>query len=124
MISAGIVIDPAIHHGIQSTISLLTQYKTVIMLVAAGVGAAFVSDWFVGALTPAITILHISPAFTGLVIVALVMILLPLLFLAMIGAAGWLTCYWATHFTFIMRPGGGFRVMMLKAPSWMRRIVP
>src|SRR5207248_3329057 len=44
---------------------------TVIMLVAAGVGAAFVSDWFVGALTPAITILHISPAFTGLVIVAL-----------------------------------------------------
>src|SRR5881394_2526424 len=32
MISAGIVIDPAIHHGIQSTISLLTQYKTVIML--------------------------------------------------------------------------------------------
>jgi Ca2+:H+ antiporter len=44
---------------------------TVAMLVAAGVGAAFVSDWFVGALTPAITILHISPAFTGLVIVAL-----------------------------------------------------
>jgi len=44
---------------------------TVVMLVAAGVGAAFVSDWFVGALTPAITILHISPAFTGLVIVAL-----------------------------------------------------
>lgn len=44
---------------------------TVVMLVAAGVGAAFVSDWFVGALTPAITTLHISPAFTGLVIVAL-----------------------------------------------------
>jgi len=44
---------------------------TVVILVAAGVGAAFVSDWFVGALTPAITILHISPAFTGLVIVAL-----------------------------------------------------
>jgi len=44
---------------------------TVAMLVAAGVGAAFVSDWFVGALSPAIAILHISPAFTGLVIVAL-----------------------------------------------------
>ena len=44
---------------------------TIAMLVAAGVGAAFVSDWFIGALTPAITILHISPAFTGLVIVAL-----------------------------------------------------
>lgn len=41
------------------------------VLLGAGVGAAFVSDWFVGALTPAITFLHISPAFTGFVIVAL-----------------------------------------------------
>ncbi len=44
---------------------------TSIVLVGAGVGAAFVSDWFVTALTPAITTLHISQAFTGLVIVAL-----------------------------------------------------
>jgi Ca2+:H+ antiporter len=41
------------------------------ILVIAGVGAAFVSDWFVAALEPAIAILHISPAFTGLVIVAI-----------------------------------------------------
>lgn len=44
---------------------------TLVVLVGAGVGSAFVSDWFVSALTPAITALHISPAFTGLVIVAL-----------------------------------------------------
>jgi len=44
---------------------------TIAVLVAAGVGAAFVSDWFVQALTPAITALHLSPAFTGLVVVAL-----------------------------------------------------
>jgi len=44
---------------------------TIIVLIAAGVGAAFVSDWFVASLTPAITTLHISQAFTGLVIVAL-----------------------------------------------------
>ena len=44
---------------------------TLLVLVGAGVGSAFVSDWFVSALTPAITTLHISPAFTGLVIVAL-----------------------------------------------------
>ena len=44
---------------------------TLIVLIGAGVGAAFVSDWFVSALTPAITTLHISQAFTGLVIVAL-----------------------------------------------------
>jgi Ca2+:H+ antiporter len=43
----------------------------ITILVIAGVGSAFVSDWFVSALTPAISILHISQAFTGLVIVAL-----------------------------------------------------
>jgi len=41
------------------------------ILAASGVGAAFVSDLFVNALTPAITVLHISNAFTGLVIVAI-----------------------------------------------------
>ena len=40
------------------------------LLTFGAVGAAFVSDWFVDALTPATTILHISPAFAGLVIVA------------------------------------------------------
>src|SRR2546425_12529666 len=43
----------------------------IVILVVAGVISAFVSDWFVSALTPAISILHISQAFTGLVIVAL-----------------------------------------------------
>lgn len=41
------------------------------VLLAAGFGSAFVSDWFVNALTPAINVLHLSDAFTGLVIVAL-----------------------------------------------------
>lgn len=46
-------------------------WLAIVVLVLAGIGSAFVSDWFVSALTPAITVLHISPAFTGLVIVAL-----------------------------------------------------
>jgi Ca2+:H+ antiporter len=46
-------------------------WLAVVVLIGAGVGSAFVSDWFVSALTPAITFLHISQAFTGLVIVAL-----------------------------------------------------
>ncbi|HVB59927.1 MAG TPA: hypothetical protein VNE61_01925 [Ktedonobacteraceae bacterium] len=46
-------------------------WLAISVLVGAGIGSAFVSDWFIAALTPAITILHISPAFTGLVIVAL-----------------------------------------------------
>jgi Ca2+:H+ antiporter len=41
------------------------------MLAITGVGAAFVSDWFVGALQPAIHTLGISEAFAGLVIVAI-----------------------------------------------------
>jgi len=41
------------------------------MLALAGVGAAFVSDWFVDALQPAIGALHISEAFAGLVVVAI-----------------------------------------------------
>jgi Ca2+:H+ antiporter len=41
------------------------------MLAATGVLAALVSDWFVAALTPSLTTLHISQAFAGLVIVAI-----------------------------------------------------
>lgn len=41
------------------------------MLAITGVGAAFVSDWFVAALEPAMDSLHISQAFAGLVIVAI-----------------------------------------------------
>ncbi|HEX9058211.1 MAG TPA: calcium/proton exchanger [Ktedonobacterales bacterium] len=46
-------------------------WLAVTVLAIAGIGAAFVSDWFVAALTPAIQVLHISERFTGLVIVAL-----------------------------------------------------
>jgi Ca2+:H+ antiporter len=41
------------------------------MLAASGVAAAFVSDWFVDGLTPAMDSLGISQAFAGLVIVAI-----------------------------------------------------
>jgi len=47
------------------------MWLAVGLLAAAGVAAAFVSDWFVSALTPAMNALHISQAFAGLVIVAL-----------------------------------------------------
>jgi Ca2+:H+ antiporter len=44
---------------------------SLVLLAIAGGGAAFVSDWFVAALAPAIHQLHISQAFAGLVIVAI-----------------------------------------------------
>jgi Ca2+:H+ antiporter len=44
---------------------------TLALLFSAGVASAFVSDWFVNALSPAIVQLHISQAFAGLVIVAI-----------------------------------------------------
>ena len=43
----------------------------VTVLGAAGVGAAFVSDWFVAALTPAMDAVHLSQSFAGLVVVAI-----------------------------------------------------
>ncbi|HEX5505109.1 MAG TPA: calcium/proton exchanger [Thermomicrobiales bacterium] len=46
-------------------------WLAALILAIAGVGAAFVSDWFVAAIQPAITTLHLSQAFTGLVIVAI-----------------------------------------------------
>ncbi len=44
---------------------------TLALLGVAGVGAAFVSDWFINGLEPAISDLHLSQAFAGLVIVAI-----------------------------------------------------
>jgi Ca2+:H+ antiporter len=43
----------------------------LVLLGAAGVGAAFVSDWFVTALTPAMKSVGVPKAFAGLVIVAI-----------------------------------------------------
>jgi Ca2+:H+ antiporter len=44
---------------------------SLVLLIVAGTASAFVSDWFVHALQPTITALHISQAFAGLVIVAI-----------------------------------------------------
>jgi len=41
------------------------------VLGAAGLGAAFTSDWFVSALTPATHAMHMSQDFAGLVVVAI-----------------------------------------------------
>ncbi|MEO6583518.1 MAG: calcium/proton exchanger [Ferruginibacter sp.] len=46
-------------------------YLTLIVLAGAGVGAAFVSEWFVEALQPAMKALGINDVFAGLVIVAI-----------------------------------------------------
>src|SRR4051794_2899871 len=44
---------------------------SVILLVLSGTGAAFVSDWFITALDPAVRALGISKEFAGLVLVAI-----------------------------------------------------
>jgi len=46
-------------------------WLAIAVLVGASVGAAFVSDWFVEALSPAMKTLGISEAFSGLVVVAI-----------------------------------------------------
>jgi Ca2+:H+ antiporter len=44
---------------------------TLALLLVGGVASVFVSDWFVDALGPAISVLNLSQAFAGLVIVAI-----------------------------------------------------
>jgi Ca2+:H+ antiporter len=62
------VTEPAIEESAHSTLPLR---PAIGVLALAGIGAAFVSDWFVDALDPAVEALGISKAFTGLVIVAI-----------------------------------------------------
>jgi Ca2+:H+ antiporter len=49
----------------------LALSATLVLLATAGGGSAFVSDWFIAALAPAIRQLGITQAFTGIVIVAI-----------------------------------------------------
>ncbi|MFZ1153762.1 MAG: hypothetical protein WAN93_02535, partial [Solirubrobacteraceae bacterium] len=58
--------SPTVSDGPRLSLSL-----TLTLLFTAGVSSAFVSDWFVNALSPAIVQLKISQAFAGLVIVAI-----------------------------------------------------
>jgi Ca2+:H+ antiporter len=57
--------------GLEETHPRLPFALSVALLAVAGVGAAFVSDWFIHALDPAVKSLGISKAFAGLVIVAI-----------------------------------------------------
>lgn len=49
----------------------IAMRTAVTLLVVAGVGSAFVSDWFVNALEPTIHQVHLSQSFAGIVIVAI-----------------------------------------------------
>ncbi len=55
----------------EARVPRLSLGLTLALLIAAGTASAFVSDWFVNGLQPAISILHLSQAFAGLVIVAI-----------------------------------------------------
>ncbi|MEN9573852.1 MAG: Protease HtpX [Verrucomicrobiota bacterium] len=51
----------------------------------------------------------------GLLVVAVTMAILPLIYIAMIVAAGWGVYFWATHFDFLLKSsGGGPRVYLFK----------
>jgi Ca2+:H+ antiporter len=57
--------------GATASAARVSITAALVLLVGAGVGSAFVSDWFIDALRPAIHRLGISQAFAGLVIVAI-----------------------------------------------------
>ncbi len=77
-----IVLAASIYFSVKGDPSVATQESdmghaewsmglTIVVLLGAGAGAAFVSDWFVEALQPAMKTLGISDGFAGLVIVAI-----------------------------------------------------
>ncbi|MFL5908324.1 MAG: sodium:proton exchanger [Solirubrobacterales bacterium] len=64
--------DPARDEaGVEESTPRISMSFAIALLAAAGTGAAFVSDWFIHALDPAVASLGISKAFAGLVIVAI-----------------------------------------------------
>jgi Ca2+:H+ antiporter len=63
--------DTAAEPAVEQSAHHLPFARALVLLGVAGVGAAFVSDWFVAALDSAVTSLGISKAFTGLVIVGI-----------------------------------------------------
>ncbi len=66
--SKEVSVTPSVPLGSEPRFSLPL---TLVLLLTAGIASAFVSDWFVNALSPAIVQLNISQAFAGLVIVAI-----------------------------------------------------
>jgi Ca2+:H+ antiporter len=63
--------DPAVVCEGEAAETPWPLWLAIAVLVGASVGAAFVSDWFVEALGPAMKTLGISEAFSGLVVVAI-----------------------------------------------------
>ena len=58
-------------HDADGVVRAWPLWLSIGLLAASGVAAAFVSDWFVHALTPATTALGLSQTFAGLVVVAI-----------------------------------------------------
>ncbi|HEV3318940.1 MAG TPA: hypothetical protein VG053_04290 [Solirubrobacteraceae bacterium] len=68
---AGVESQPADSGGARRQRRRLSLGLTLTLLLIAGGASAFVSDWFVNGLAPAIAVLNLSQAFAGLVIVAI-----------------------------------------------------
>jgi hypothetical protein len=79
-------------------------------------GRGLTEEEVLSAFTGAIGQPPVSPFYkTGLVVVAFAMILLPLVYLAMIGAGGWSLYWWATHFKDVFGiEAGGTRLLFFK----------
>jgi Ca2+:H+ antiporter len=61
----------ASHEAPENSETAWPLWLALTVLIVASAGAAVVSEWFVGALEPAIESLHISQAFAGIVVVAI-----------------------------------------------------
>jgi len=62
---------PGDEPAIEQSPHQIPTVQALVLLGVAGVAAAFVSDWFIAALDPAVRAIGVSKAFTGLVIVGI-----------------------------------------------------
>lgn len=69
--AAGAPVAETAHAQRPHGVPRLSLGVTLVLLLTAGAGSAFVSEWFINGLKPAIVQLGISQAFAGLVIVAI-----------------------------------------------------
>ncbi len=63
--------DLSVDRPVEGVVAAWSVSLVLGSLLVSSIAAAFVSDWFVDALTPALSTLHMSEAFAGLVVVAI-----------------------------------------------------
>ena len=96
----------------KTTLTLPEDFDPALALGEPPPGGALTVREVLAAFTGAVPRTPVSLLYRiGLMLVTVMMVLLPVVYVAMLGAAGWATYWWGNHFTFLLHYGyGGVRV--------------